>query len=59
MSEHAEHLLAAILEELKNQTQTIQELRESNLALIEAIAEQDDDPDAPPTHYMDGTPVNI
>lgn len=49
MSERAESLLAQLLEEQRRANQLL-------ALLIQALAE-DVDPDAEPTHYMDGTPI--
>ena len=50
MSEHAESLLAQMLEEQRQTNQLL-------LMLIEALSEDSADPDAEPRTYMDGSPV--
>lgn len=54
MSEQNEPSLAPLLEAL------IAEQRETNqllLILIEALADGEANDDAPPSHYMDGSPI--
>lgn len=50
MSERAESLLAELLEEQRRTNELL-------LLLIQALAEEGQDPDAMPPTYMDGTPV--
>lgn len=59
MSERIESLLAQMLEQMKQQTDAIKGLTQSNMLLIQALSESDPeaDPYTPPATYMDGTPV--
>lgn len=50
MSDHAELLLEGILEEQRKTNQLL-------MMLIEALSEEEEDPDAQPMRYMDGSPV--
>ena len=60
MSEHLsclEGLLTQVLAEQKQQTVILNRMAEQQLLLIQALAgEGDEDPDAMPSTYMDGTP---
>lgn len=57
MSEHVTSLLEQMLGEQKKQTVLLEQIATQSLALIEALADDDDpDPDAPPLTYMDGSP---
>ena len=62
MSEHLsclEGLMTQVLAEQKQQTAILSRMAEQQLLLIQALAgEDDEDPDAVPTTYMDGSPVN-
>ena len=62
MSEHPnclESLLTQVLSEQRQQTAILSRMAEQQLLLIQALAgEDDEDPDAVPTTYMDGSPVN-
>ncbi len=63
MNEHSNSLLSQILAEqmkqtqlLQSQTDLLQRMAEQQLTLIDALADSEpEDPDAEPTHYMDGT----
>ncbi|MCY1296493.1 hypothetical protein D9M68_356600 [compost metagenome] len=57
MKEHAESLLEQMLEEQRKTNSLLEQLIQSNLLLIEALAEEGGDPDAPSLTYLDGTPV--
>ncbi|POP79277.1 hypothetical protein [Pseudomonas syringae] len=47
---------AAILGEMRKQTELLRLMTEQQVILIEALAGSEaEDPDAEPTHYMDGT----
>ncbi len=49
--------MVELLAEQQKQTALLEKIATQNLALIEALADEaDDDQDAPPTHYLDGTP---
>jgi hypothetical protein len=60
MSEHPnclESLLTQVLAEQRQQTAILERMAEQQLLLIQALAgEDDEDPDAMPSTYMDGTP---
>ena len=60
MSEHPsclESLLSQVLAEQKQQTAILERMAEQQLLLIQALADEDDeDPDAMPSTYMDGSP---
>lgn len=60
MSEHLsclEGLLTQVLAEQKQQTAILNRMAEQQLLLIQALADDgDQDPDAVPLTYMDGTP---
>ena len=60
MSEHLsclESLLTQVLTEQKQQTAILNRMAEQQLLLIQALADDgDEDPDAMPLTYMDGTP---
>lgn len=56
MSERLESLLAQILSQLQQQTAAINAMTQSNMQLIEALSQDEIDPDAEPTTYMDGSP---
>ena len=60
MSEHPnclESLLTQVLAEQRQQTGILERMAEQQLLLIQALAgEDDEDPDAMPSTYMDGTP---
>ncbi|WP_256219725.1 hypothetical protein [Pseudomonas sp. NBRC 111134] len=48
-----------LLAELQKQTGLLEQIAAQNLALIEALADDDDvDPDAVASTYLDGTPVH-
>ena len=61
MSEHPsclESLLSQVLAEQKQQTAILERMAEQQLLLIQALADEDDeDPDAMPSTYMDGSRV--
>lgn len=59
MSERVESLLAELIQALRLQTEAINELAESNRALVEAMAEADglDADEVPTTYYLDGRRV--
>ncbi|MDZ5601725.1 hypothetical protein SJI00_02890 [Pseudomonas sp. RP23018S] len=65
MNEQAVSLLQQILHQQQEQTKLmrtqnnlLQAISDQNLTLIDALADEaDDDPDSPPAHYLDGTPV--
>ncbi|MCY1278185.1 hypothetical protein D3C76_135080 [compost metagenome] len=57
MKEHAESLLEQMLEEQRKTNSLLEQLIQSNLMLIEAMAEEGADPDAAPATYLDGSPV--
>ena len=52
-------LLAQVLAEQKKQTAILEQMASQQSLLIQALAEDQDeqDPDALPTTYMDGSPV--
>lgn len=58
MSEQTNSLLVEILGEQRKQTALIEQMNRLQILLIEALAEDqiDEDPDAQPLTYMDGTP---
>ncbi|MNN76385.1 hypothetical protein D3C81_1927610 [compost metagenome] len=57
MSEPAISLLEKILAEQQKQTGLLEQIATQSLALIEALADEDDaDPDAPPRTYLNGAP---
>ncbi len=57
MNEHAVSLLEQMLAEQKKQTSLLEQIATQNLALIEALADdQGGDPDEEPLSYLDGTP---
>ena len=60
MSEHLsclESLLTQVLTEQKQQAAILNRMAEQQLLLIQALADDsDEDPDAMPSTYMDGTP---
>lgn len=51
-------VLQAILDEQKKQTAILERMAEQQGLLIQALAEEqaEQDPDAPPMNYMDGSP---
>lgn len=54
---YLENLLTQVLTEQKQQTAILNRMAEQQLLLIQALAlEDDEDPDAMPSTYMDGTP---
>lgn len=54
---YLESLLTQVLTEQKQQTAILNRMAEQQLLLIQALADEDDeDPDAMPSTYMDGTP---
>ncbi|KPB64261.1 Uncharacterized protein AC510_3492 [Pseudomonas amygdali pv. myricae] len=58
MNEHSNSLLSLILAEQVKQTQLLQRMAEQQMLLINALSEEEqDDPDAEPATYMDGTPI--
>ena len=57
MNERMIFLLEQMLAEQQKQTSLLEQIATQNLALIEALADDDGgDDDAPPTHYLDGRP---
>lgn len=50
MSDHAELLLEGLLEEQRKTNQLL-------MMLIEALSEEEEDPDAQPARYMDGSAI--
>jgi hypothetical protein len=58
MSEQANCLQAEMLAEMKKQTSLLVRMETNLSMLIQALAEDqaDQDPEAPPLTYMDGTP---
>lgn len=58
MSEQTNSLLVEILGEQRKQTALIEQMNRLQILLIEALAEDqiEEDPDAQPRTYMDGTP---
>lgn len=56
MTEQDRLLLEQLISVLYEQSQAIQALASSNMALVRAMAESDDDTDDDPLTYMDGTP---
>lgn len=58
MSEQAISYLVAILSEQTKQTAILERMAEQQSLLIQALAEDqsEQDPDAQPATYMDGTP---
>ncbi|WP_317002363.1 hypothetical protein RYH72_003034 [Pseudomonas syringae pv. actinidiae] len=58
MNEHSNSLLSQILAEQVKQTQLLQRMAEQQMLLINALSEEEqDDPDAEPATYMDGTRI--
>lgn len=58
MSEQAISLLQQILEQQQKQTDLLEQIATQNLALIEALADdQGLEPDAAPRIYLSGAPV--
>ncbi|WP_299259761.1 hypothetical protein [uncultured Kushneria sp.] len=45
-------------EAIREQTASINRLAEINLQMVEALADEGAGNDAPPAHYLDGTPRN-
>lgn len=60
MTEQNEHLLSQILDELKSQTAAINALNETNIALIDALANSgfNDEYDEEQKFYLDGSRVD-
>ena len=57
MSEPVSSLLERMLNEQGKQTELLRQIAHNQVLLIQSLAEdQDEDPDAVPTTYMDGTP---
>ncbi|MBK5002933.1 hypothetical protein IAE37_005209 [Pseudomonas sp. S31] len=57
MNEQAISLLQQILEQQQKQTSLLETIAGQNLALIEALADEDEaDPDATPKTYLSGAP---
>ncbi|SCW88816.1 MULTISPECIES: hypothetical protein [unclassified Pseudomonas] len=50
------NLLSQILAEQGRQTALLQRMADQQLMLIQAMADEPEDPDALPLTYMDGTP---
>jgi regulator of RNase E activity RraB len=57
MSERVESLLAELVTEQRKTNELLSQLIQVQSQLIEALAEDGSDPDAPPARYMDGSPV--
>lgn len=59
MSEQVSCLLVEILDEQKKQTALLEQIAKYQVLMIEVLADEqgDDDPDAVPTTYMDGSRV--
>lgn len=59
MSEQVSCLLVEILAEQKKQTALLEQIAKHQVLMIEVLADEqgDDDPDAAPTTYMDGSRV--
>lgn len=58
MNEQAISLLQQILDQQQKQTSLLEQIATQNLALIEALADEGDgDGDAPPSHYLNGSPI--
>ncbi|WP_156375901.1 MULTISPECIES: hypothetical protein [unclassified Pseudomonas] len=54
---YLESLLTQVLTEQKQQTAILNRMAEQQLLLIQALADEgEEDPDALPSTYMDGTP---
>nr|WP_279153318.1 hypothetical protein [Pseudomonas mosselii] len=59
MSEQETSLLEQMLAEQKKQTSLLEQIATQNLALIEALADdQGVDPDAAPQAYLSGAPIH-
>lgn len=57
MSEQVNCLPVEMLAEMRKQTAILERMERQQGLLIQALAEdQAEDPDAPPSTYMDGTP---
>lgn len=57
LQKHLGGLLADLLAEQQKQTVLLEQIATGQLALIEALADdEDEDPDAPALTYLDGTP---
>lgn len=56
MNEQAISLLQQILDQQQKQTSLLEQIATQNLALIEALADEGADPDAPPMNYLSGAP---
>lgn len=56
MNEHSNSLLSQILAEQIKQTALLERMAEQQVMLIQAMADEPEDPDALPMTYMDGTP---
>ena len=57
LQKHLGGLLADLLVEQQKQTALLEQIATGQLALIEALADDEsEDPDAPPRTYLDGTP---
>lgn len=57
MSEQVNCLPVEMLAEMRKQTAILERMERQQSLLIQALAEdQGEDPDAPPSTYMDGTP---
>ncbi|MET1069982.1 MAG: hypothetical protein ABWY28_18420 [Pseudomonas prosekii] len=59
MSEQVTCLLVEILGEQKKQTALLEQIAKQQILMIEVLADEqgDDDPDAAPATYMDGSRV--
>ncbi|RMR06601.1 hypothetical protein [Pseudomonas syringae group genomosp. 7] len=58
MNEHSNSLLSLILAEQMKQTELLRLMTEQQMMLINALSEEEQaDPEAEPTTYMDGTPI--
>lgn len=57
LQRHLGGLLTDLLAEQQKQTALLEQIATGQLALIEALADDEgEDPDAPPRTYLDGTP---
>jgi hypothetical protein len=56
VNEQAISLLQQILDQQQKQTNLLEQIAIQNLALIEALADEGADPDAPPKNYLSGEP---
>ncbi|MNR17015.1 hypothetical protein D3C85_1336530 [compost metagenome] len=57
MIESVESLLAQLLAAQQQTNSLLSQLVKINAAMVEALAEEGQDPDAPPARYLDGSKV--